>query len=53
MIFLISLVIHVFSALLVGAVLTKARPRHLMQEVEVQEREDAAPTFESLLEVDG
>ncbi|KYK27046.1 MAG: hypothetical protein AYK23_00375 [Candidatus Proteinoplasmatales archaeon SG8-5] len=53
MIFLISVIIHVCSALLVGTVLTKARPRHLMQEAEVQEKEDAAPAFESLLGVDG
>lgn len=51
-IFIISVIIHVCSALVVSTVLTKARPRSLMQEVEVQEREEASPTLESVLGVD-
>jgi ABC-type lipoprotein release transport system permease subunit len=52
-IFAISVIIHVSSALLVGTILTKARPRSLMQETDVVEREEAAPLLESLLEVGG
>ncbi len=52
-VFLGSVIIHLCSALLVSTVLTKARPRSLMQEVEVLEREEASPSLESMLGVDG
>ena len=48
----ISICIHVCSGLMVSSVLTKARPRHLMQDSDILEREDQAPTLETVLGVD-
>ncbi len=48
-IFTLSVVIHVFSGLIIGGILTKARPRSLMQETEMLEREEGSPTLESVL----
>ena len=51
-IFFVSVIIHVCSGLLVGSILTKARPRSLMLEMDELDREEGAPTLESVLGVD-
>ncbi len=49
-IFALSVTIHVCSVLVIGGVLTKVRPRSLMQETEMLEREEGSPTLESVLD---
>jgi len=49
----ISICIHVCSGLLVGSALTKARPRSLMQDSDIMQKEDQSPTLDAVLGVDG
>lgn len=48
--FALSVLIHLFSGMLVVTILTKINPRRLMQEAEVIERDDTLPSLESTLE---
>lgn len=50
-IFLTSVIIHICSAVLISTVLTKARPRILMQETDVLETEERSPSLEKVLGV--
>jgi len=48
-IFAISVLIQVLSGQIIGNMMTKARPKNLMQETEKMDREADAPTLESVL----
>ena len=48
-IFAISVIIQVLSGLVMGNMMTKARPKSLMQETEKMDREDDAPELDEIL----
>ena len=48
-IFTISVIIQVLSGLVMGNMMTKARPKSLMQETEKMDREDDAPELDEVL----
>lgn len=48
-IFAISVIIQVLSGLVMGNMMTKARPKSLMQETEKMDREDDAPELDEVL----
>ena len=51
-IFGVSVLIQVLSGLVMGNMMTKARPKSLMQETEMMFREGDAPSLDSILNIE-